>query len=63
MIMTDFEFTTRFVELVRFFNSPEQAISAVKSTLVSNKQRKYRKHICKLIRTYAYIVNSKGNEA
>lgn len=55
--MTDLEFATRFVELIRFFDSPEQAIAAVKSTLKQYKFRKHRKQLCKLIRTYAYITN------
>lgn len=58
--MTDLEFATRFVELVRFFDSPEQALKAVQKYSVPYKYRKYKKAVKKLIRTYAYLERERG---
>ena len=60
--MTDLEFATRFVELIRFFDTPEQALSAVQRWPVPYKRRKCKKHLKKLIRTYIYIINHKEEE-
>ena len=52
--MTDLEFATRFVELIRFFDSPEEALSAVQKYPAPYKGRRYKKAVKKLIRTYIY---------
>lgn len=61
--MTDLEFATRFVELIRFFDSPQQALSAVQKYHVPYKHRRYKKGVKKLIRTYAYLINNKEDKA
>lgn len=53
--MTDLEFASQFVSLIRVFDSPEQAIKAVQAMPVPYKHKKIKKQVKKLIRTYAYI--------
>lgn len=57
------EFATRFVECIRFFDTPEQALSAVQKYHVPYKGRRYKKAVKKLIRTYAYITNNKEDNS
>lgn len=61
--MTELEFASRFVELIRLFESPEQALEAAQKYPVPYKCRRYKKAVKKLIRTYAYITNNKEDKA
>ena len=53
--MNDLDFTVQLISLVKKFDTPEQAIEAIKALFPQRKARKSRKIVCKIIRTYAYF--------
>ncbi|MCI5795222.1 MAG: hypothetical protein MR022_09810 [Ruminococcus sp.] len=53
--MNDLDFTVQLISLVKKFDTPEQAIEAIKALFPQRKARKPRKIVCKIIRTYAYF--------
>lgn len=57
--MIDIEFSAQIVALIKAFDSPYQALEKVRAYPVPHQDRKTKKQLLKLIRTYIYI--TEGN--